>query len=116
MQADTARCSAIVQKRIAGLNNRTPNPVVRHTQVTNLHIRYEDSVTRPGQTFACGLTLHSMGAFTVDEGGKEIFVKKAAMALLRKAAELSRFSIYFDTGAALRACQPDSCRTAQARN
>jgi Vacuolar sorting-associated protein 13, N-terminal len=70
-------------------------------QVTNLHVRYEDSVTRPGSTFACGVTLHSMGAFTVDEAGKEMFVKKAAMALLRKAADLSRFSMYFDTGAAI---------------
>jgi hypothetical protein len=66
-------------------------------QVTNLHIRYEDHVTRPGSNFACGMTLHSMAAFTVDDAGNEMFVKKAAMALLRKAATLSRFSVYFDT-------------------
>lgn len=67
-------------------------------QVTNLHIRYEDTVTRPGHPFACGTTLHSVGAFTVDDAGNEMFVKKAAMALLRKASQLSRFAIYFDTG------------------
>jgi len=67
-------------------------------QVTNLHIRYEDTVTRPGHPFACGTTLHSVGAFTVDDAGHEMFVKKAAMALLRKASQLSRFAIYFDTG------------------
>lgn len=67
--------------------------------MTNLHIRYEDHVTRPGSTFACGMTLHSMAAFTVDDAGNEMFVKKAAMALLRKAATLSRFSMYFDTRA-----------------
>ena len=66
--------------------------------MTNLHVRYEDSVTRPGSTFACGVTLHSMGAFTVDDAGKEIFVKKAAMELLRKASDMSRFAVYFDTG------------------
>jgi hypothetical protein len=70
-------------------------------QVTNLHIRYEDSVTQPGHSFAVGLTLHSIGAFTVDDSGNEIFVKKAAMQLLRKAAQLSRLTIYFDTGACL---------------
>lgn len=47
-----------------------------------------------------GLTLHSIGAFTVDEHNVEVFVKKAAMKLLRKAAQLSRLAIYFDTGAA----------------
>lgn len=45
-----------------------------------------------------GLTLHSIGAFTVDEHNIEVFVKKAAMKLLRKAAQLSRLAIYFDTG------------------
>ena len=67
-------------------------------QVTNLHIRYEDGVTQRGHPFAVGLTLHSIGAFTVDENNTEVFVKHAAMKLLRKAAQLSRLAVYFDTG------------------
>lgn len=78
-------------------------------QITNLHVRYEDPITQPEAPFACGLTLHNVGAFTVDEAGKEIFVKKEAMALLRKAAELSRFAVYFDTGARRASCGT-SCR------
>lgn len=66
--------------------------------MTNLHIRYEDAVTRPGHSFAFGVTLHSVGAFTVDGAGHEIFIKAAAMALLRKSSQLSRFAVYFDTG------------------
>lgn len=88
--------------------SRVPSGVA--VQVTNLHVRYEDSVTRPGSTFACGVTLHSMGAFTVDEAGKEMFVKKAAMALLRKAAALSRFAVYFDTGARVSCLMQRSCQ------
>jgi vacuolar protein sorting-associated protein 13A/C len=72
---------------------------VAFVQVTNLHIRYEDGVTQEGHPFAVGLTLHSIGAFTVDEHNVEVFVKKAAMNLLRKAAQLSRLALYFDTGA-----------------
>ena len=68
-------------------------------KITNLHIRYEDCITRVGSNFACGITLHHISASTVDELGKEIFVKQEAMALLRKAAALSRFTVYFDTGA-----------------
>lgn len=74
------------------------NSTFHFLQVTNLHIRYEDTVTRPGYPFAFGVTLHSIGAFTVDDAGHEMFVKHAAMSLLRKASQLSRFSIYFDTG------------------
>jgi vacuolar protein sorting-associated protein 13A/C len=67
-------------------------------QITNLHIRYEDSITQPRSPFVFGLTLHEVGAFTIDGAGNEIFVKKEAMALLRKAAQMSRFAVYFDTG------------------
>jgi vacuolar protein sorting-associated protein 13A/C len=67
-------------------------------QITNLHIRYEDAITQARSPFVFGLTLQEVGAFTIDDAGNEMFVKKEAMALLRKAAELSRFSVYFDTG------------------
>eukprot|EP00892_Ulva_mutabilis_P007576 jgi/Ulvmu1/5190/UM021_0207.1 len=66
-------------------------------KVTNLHIRYEDTITQHGHPFAFGITLHSIGAFTVDDAGNEMFIKHAAMSLLRKASELSRFAVYFDT-------------------
>lgn len=34
--------------------------------VTNMHIRYEDSISMPGRTFACGMTLSSFGISTSD--------------------------------------------------
>lgn len=68
-------------------------------QITNLHIRYEDDVTRPGDPFAMGLTLHDISAHTVGQDGIEAFIHEAALKLLRKKAILSRFAIYFDTGA-----------------
>ncbi|NJR42341.1 MAG: hypothetical protein HC767_06460, partial [Akkermansiaceae bacterium] len=45
-------------------------------QVTNLHIRYEDGVTQKGHPFAVGLTLHSIGAFTVDERNTEVLSRR----------------------------------------
>eukprot|EP00889_Picochlorum_renovo_P001727 jgi/Picre1/28757/NNA_004156.t1 len=37
--------------------------------IKNIHIRYEDGITRPGHVFSCGFTLKQLSAFTVDGQG-----------------------------------------------
>jgi len=64
--------------------------------ITNVHIRYEDSAACPGETFACGLTLEEVSAFTVDDQGQRTFVSKNALEHLRKSARLRRLAVYFD--------------------
>lgn len=72
--------------------------IVGNLQVSikNIHIRYEDDVTRPGHTFACGFTLQNLEAFTIDATGNMRFVAAKAMDALRKAVKLQRLAIYFD--------------------
>ena len=72
--------------------------IVGNLQVSirNIHVRYEDDVTRPGHEFACGFTLQNLEAFTIDAGGDRSFVSAKAMDALRKAVHLRRCSVYFD--------------------
>ncbi|KAK9858457.1 hypothetical protein WJX84_002370 [Apatococcus fuscideae] len=66
--------------------------------ITNVHIRFEDNTSVPGMPLAAGLTIESLSSHTVDEKGNKAFVTHNPLELLRKAAELQRYSIYFDTG------------------
>jgi vacuolar protein sorting-associated protein 13A/C len=42
--------------------------------ITNIHIRYKDTVSNPGLPFAVGMTLVKLATVTVDDNGKETFV------------------------------------------
>jgi vacuolar protein sorting-associated protein 13A/C len=64
--------------------------------ISNVHVRYEDAETHPGQPFACGLTLEKMSGSTVDELGRPAFVTSSPLDLLRKALLLRRIALYFD--------------------
>ncbi|GBG70050.1 hypothetical protein CBR_g4878 [Chara braunii] len=52
--------------------------------ITNVHIRYEDTVSNPGHPFCTGITLASLAAVTVDERGIETFLAHGVMDKLRK--------------------------------
>lgn len=64
--------------------------------ISNVHVRYEDEETQPGQPFACGLTLEKMSGSTVDELGRPAFITSSPLDLLRKALLLRRIALYFD--------------------
>ena len=64
--------------------------------ISNIHIRYEDSETRPGHTFTCGFTLEELSASTVDAFGQQAFIASNMMDMLRKSLDLKKLSIYFD--------------------
>ncbi|KAL6841988.1 hypothetical protein ACP4OV_028188 [Aristida adscensionis] len=67
--------------------------------ISNVHIRYEDSVSNSGHPFACGFTLSKLAAVTVDEDGNETFDAGVALDKLRKlkSVELNRLAIYHDS-------------------
>ncbi|XP_057809782.1 uncharacterized protein LOC131024279 [Salvia miltiorrhiza] len=65
--------------------------------ISNVHIRYEDSVSNPGHPFSCGITLAKLAAFTMDEHGNETFDTSGALDKLRKSLQLERLAVYHDT-------------------
>ncbi|PTQ34792.1 hypothetical protein MARPO_0076s0036 [Marchantia polymorpha] len=65
--------------------------------ITNLHIRYEDTVSNQGHPFCSGVTLAKLAAVTVDETGNETFVASGALERLRKKLELQRLAVYHDS-------------------
>ncbi|XP_062219043.1 uncharacterized protein LOC133918926 [Phragmites australis] len=65
--------------------------------ISNVHIRYEDSVSNSGHPFASGFTLSKLAAVTVDENGNETFDADVALDKLRKSVELHRLAIYHDS-------------------
>ncbi|KAG0568137.1 hypothetical protein KC19_7G189300 [Ceratodon purpureus] len=64
--------------------------------ITNLHIRYEDTVSNPGHPFCSGVTLATLAAVTIDERGHETFVTSGALERLRKSLRLERLAVYHD--------------------
>jgi vacuolar protein sorting-associated protein 13A/C len=65
--------------------------------ISNVHIRYEDSISNSGHPFASGFTLSKLAAVTVDEDGNETFDAGVALDKLRKSVELHRLAIYHDS-------------------
>ncbi|KAJ7520814.1 hypothetical protein O6H91_19G024000 [Diphasiastrum complanatum] len=65
--------------------------------VTNLHIRYEDTVSNPNHPFCSGITLGKLAAVTIDEKGMETFVTSGALDRLRKSLQLQHFAVYHDS-------------------
>ncbi|XP_031479692.1 uncharacterized protein LOC116250249 isoform X3 [Nymphaea colorata] len=64
--------------------------------ITNVHIRYEDSMTNSGHPFCVGITLAKLAAVTMDENGNETFDTSGALDKLRKSVQLQRLAMYHD--------------------
>ncbi|GMP92955.1 hypothetical protein CsSME_00042986 [Camellia sinensis var. sinensis] len=65
--------------------------------ISNVHVRYEDSVSNPGHPFSCGVTLAKLAAVTMDEQGNETFDTSGALDRLRKSLQLERLAMYHDS-------------------
>lgn len=65
--------------------------------ISNVHIRYEDSVSNVGHPFSSGITLAKLAAVTMDEQGNEIFDTSGALDKLRKSLQLERLAMYHDS-------------------
>eukprot|EP00117_Sycon_ciliatum_P026958 scpid12351/ scgid0886/ Vacuolar protein sorting-associated protein 13D len=67
---------------------------------TNVHIRYEDSITIPGQTFAVGITIDKLSAQNAgDEWKPEGVTTDADLAC--KVLELEKFRVHWDVHATI---------------
>jgi hypothetical protein len=67
-------------------------------EIRNVHVRYEDSTTIPGTTFAAGLTLDSFEISTCDEHWRELFVSRNhrdTKTTIRKLARLAHVGVYW---------------------
>ncbi|KAG2726780.1 hypothetical protein I3760_01G128300 [Carya illinoinensis] len=64
--------------------------------ISNVHVRYEDSVSNPGHPFSSGITLAKLAAVTMDEQGNETFDASGALDKLRKSLHLERLAMYHD--------------------
>ncbi|KAA8527969.1 hypothetical protein F0562_035162 [Nyssa sinensis] len=65
--------------------------------ISNVHVRYEDSISNPGHPFSCGVTLAKLAAVTMDEQGNETFDTSGALDKLRKSLQLERLALYHDS-------------------
>ena len=74
---------------------------LHHGIKSSVHAFLQDDVSVPGTPLAVGLTLEQLSAHTVDELGREAFVRSNLLEVLRKAAQLKRLSVYFDVHARL---------------
>jgi vacuolar protein sorting-associated protein 13A/C len=79
-------------------------------RVTDMHIRYEDSLSMPGKVFACGLTLNSFGISTSDSnwaiGAARKTGANADPGAVYKLAYLKCLGIYWQVEAASLASMP----------
>ncbi|VVC98577.1 unnamed protein product [Leptidea sinapis] len=64
-------------------------------KINDVHIRYEDSLTCPGRTFACGLTADSLAAESCDANWQRGFTPLADPCSF-KLLELANLALYWD--------------------
>lgn len=68
--------------------------------LTNVHIRYEDSLTIPGTTLSAGITIASITLVTTDDYWNEAFVAretKSKASAIHKLGKLENLGIYWNT-------------------
>jgi hypothetical protein len=65
-------------------------------KIKDVHIRYEDAITVPGQVFALGVTIKSLTAQSCDDKWMPRFMGWDSGDTAFKLMELSTFAIYWD--------------------
>lgn len=71
--------------------------IIKNVQVkiTDIHIRYEDKVTKPEHPFSLGITLHNLSVHTTDENWKACVVQDEAT-MIYKVLTLEGLSVYWN--------------------
>jgi vacuolar protein sorting-associated protein 13A/C len=81
-------------------------------RVTNIHIRYEDSISQPGKTFCCGITLDSIFLTTTDENWNVRFVKRDAgtkmSTSINKLGQIKNVGVYWNISDTSQASMPSA--------
>jgi vacuolar protein sorting-associated protein 13D len=65
-------------------------------KIKDVHFRYEDDTTIPGQLFALGVTIGSLKAQSCDDKWVPRFVEWNTENTSFKLIELSKFAVYWD--------------------
>jgi len=66
-------------------------------KIKDIHIRYEDGLSCPGRTFACGVRVESLTAQTCDDNWMPKFMSSSAQGIMYKVLELQGLAVYWDT-------------------
>ncbi|XP_050667360.1 intermembrane lipid transfer protein Vps13 isoform X3 [Leptidea sinapis] len=71
--------------------------IIKNVQLTisDIHVRYEDSVTNPKAPFSFGITLHNLSVHTTDENWKQTIVQGAVTKIF-KILSLEGLAIYWN--------------------
>ncbi|KAJ9578225.1 hypothetical protein L9F63_005555, partial [Diploptera punctata] len=71
--------------------------IIKNVQIkiANIHIRYEDKITKPLQPFSLGITLHNLSVHTTDENWKACVVQDA-VTMIYKILTLEGLSMYWN--------------------
>ncbi|XP_053604237.1 intermembrane lipid transfer protein Vps13 isoform X1 [Plodia interpunctella] len=71
--------------------------IIKNVQlkITDIHIRYEDSVTNPRAPFSLGITLHNLSVHTTDENWKQTVIQEAVTKIF-KILHLEGLAMYWN--------------------
>ncbi|XP_075971796.1 vacuolar protein sorting 13C isoform X2 [Anticarsia gemmatalis] len=71
--------------------------IIKNVQlkITDIHIRYEDSITNPKAPFSFGITLHNLSVHTTDENWKQTVIQEAVTKIFKILA-LEGLAIYWN--------------------
>lgn len=71
--------------------------IIKNVQlkITDIHIRYEDSITNPKAPFSFGITLHNLSVHTTDENWKKAVIQEAVTKIF-KILDLEGLAIYWN--------------------
>lgn len=71
--------------------------IIKNVQlkITDIHIRYEDSITNPKAPFSFGITLHNLSVHTTDENWKQAVIQEAVTKIF-KILNLEGLAIYWN--------------------
>ncbi|CAK1546186.1 unnamed protein product [Leptosia nina] len=71
--------------------------IIKNVQlkISDIHIRYEDSITNPKSPFSFGITLHNLSVHTTDENWKQTVIQEAVTKIF-KILNLEGLAIYWN--------------------
>nr|XP_026496694.1 vacuolar protein sorting-associated protein 13 isoform X1 [Vanessa tameamea] len=71
--------------------------IIKNVQlkITDIHVRYEDSITNPKAPFSFGITLHNLSVHTTDENWKQTVIQEAVTKIF-KILDLEGLAIYWN--------------------
>ena len=86
------------QKKNQSFTDSMVTKIVDNLQITvkNIHVRYEDSISAPGHSFALGVTLEEFSAVSTDGEWKPTYIQDSSGST-HKLATLGALAVYWNT-------------------